>query len=443
MKGQRSLKLGSFIMGSGFNVGSWRHPEAVPDASVNLAYLTQLTKKSEEGKLDFVFFADSLYISERTTPNYLERLEAITTVSALAANTSKIGLVATLSTSFSEPFNTARQFASIDVISNGRAGWNVVTSALDGTQLNYGGEKLMEHDLRYQVADEYVEVVKGLWDSWEDDAFIRDKSSGIFADLKKMHRLNHKGEFFSVQGPLNIPRSKQGRPIIFQAGASKAGKEFAAKHAEVVFLPPVSYEEAKQIYKDIKGLAMSFGRSEKDILILPSLRPIVGRTEEEAEQKYQEIAKLADIETSLNFMCRFFADIDLKQFELDKPFPDIWDYAKNGWEGIVTNLKKRVSEHNLTLRQAALELTTPRDEFTGTPDQVADQMQKWFEGRAADGFMLLFALNPSGLNDFVDEVLPVLRERGLFKSEYEFDTLRGNLGLSKPENRYTLSNQMI
>jgi N-acetyl-S-(2-succino)cysteine monooxygenase len=235
MTNPRKLRLGTFLGGTGGNMASWRHPHAVADATINLDYFKTLTRKSEAAKLDFAFFGDGLYISEKSHPNFLNRFEPLTLLAALAMVTTHIGLAATLSTTYSDPYTVARQFASIDHLSNGRAGWNIVTSPLEGSALNYGKPEHPEHDLRYRMAHEFVEVTNGLWDSWEDDAFIRNKATGVFFDAAKMHRLNHKGEFFSVQGPLNIARSRQGRPVLFQAGASEAGKTFAARVADAIF----------------------------------------------------------------------------------------------------------------------------------------------------------------------------------------------------------------
>jgi FMN-dependent oxidoreductase (nitrilotriacetate monooxygenase family) len=344
-----------------------------------------------------------------------------------------------LSTTYSEPYTVARQFASIDHLSNGRAGWNIVTSPLEGSALNYGKPEHPEHDLRYRMAHEFVEVTKGLWDSWEDDAFIRDKAAGIFFDPAKMHRLNHKGEFFSVQGPLNISRSKQGRPVLIQAGSSEAGKAFAARHADAIFTSQGSLVEAVQFARDVKQRAAKYGRNSDEVLIFPGCSPIVGHTPAEAEQKYQEIAGLVDIRDALHYLGRYFNDLDFTHFELDAPFPELGDFARNGWESATDRLKHVAREEHLTLRQLALRTTTPKSVFVGTPTHIADTMQVWFEAGAADGFMISGAVLPDGLCDFIDHVLPILQERGLFRTEYEADTLRDNLGLPKPENRYAIT----
>ncbi|MEC9279756.1 MAG: LLM class flavin-dependent oxidoreductase [Chloroflexota bacterium] len=442
MTNQRMMRLGAFLAGTGSNMASWRHPDAVPDAAINLDYYKQLTRRAEEAKLDFVFFGDGLYISEKSHPNFLNRFEPLTLLAALAMDTKQIGLAATLSTSYSEPFTVARQFASIDHISEGRAGWNIVTSPLEGSALNYSKAEHPQHDLRYRMAVEYLEVTKGLWDSWEDDAFVRNKETGQFIDPHKLHRVNHKGEFFSVQGPLTISRSKQGRPILIQAGSSEAGKEFASQVADAVFTGQATIEDAQEFYQDVKGRAVKHGRRSEEILMLPGCNPIVGATREEAEAKYQEISNLVVIDDALNYLGRYFNDIDFTQYDLDEQFPDLGDFARNGWESATDRIKKVSREEGLTLRQMALRSTTPKSPFIGTPEQVADTMQAWFEAGAADGFMMNASVLPQGFNDFVDLVLPVLKDRGLFRTEYEHDTLRGNLGLAKPTNRYTRENSV-
>ncbi len=436
MTNERKMRLGAFLAGTGSNMASWRHPDAVPDAAINLDYYKQLTRRAEEAKLDFVFFGDGLYISEKSHPNYLNRFEPVTLLAALAMDTTKIGLAATLSTSYSEPFTVARQFASIDHISGGRAGWNIVTSPLEGSALNYSKAEHPQHDLRYRMAAEYIEVTKGLWDSWEDDAFVRNKETGQFIDPEKLHRVNHKGEFFSVQGPLTISRSKQGRPILIQAGSSEAGKDFASQVADAVFTGQANIDDAREFYQDVKGRAVKHGRRPEEILMLPGCNPIVGSTAAEAEQKYQEIANLVVIGDALNYLGRYFNDIDFTQYDLDEQFPELGDFARNGWESATDRIKKVSREEGLTLRQMALRSTTPKGPFIGTAEHIADTMQAWFEAGAADGFMMNASVLPQGFDDFVDHVLPILKDRGLFRTEYEHDTLRGNLGLAKPANRY-------
>lgn len=435
---KKQLKLGTIIHGVGGNIAAWRHPEVLPDASVNFDFYKEQAQKSEKAKFDFVFIADGLHINEKSLPHFLNRFEPITILSALAAVTSRIGLAGTVSTSYSEPFTVARQFSSLDHISGGRAGWNVVTSPLEKTALNFGRtiEEHPEHAKRYRIAAEYLEVTKGLWDSWEEEAFVRDKESGVFFDPAKLHSLNHKGEFFSVAGPLNIGRSKQGHPVIFQAGSSEAGKTLAAKEADAIFTGQPTLEEAQKFYQDVKTKAAAFGRNPEHILILPGIEPMVGKTEEEAEQKYQEIASLVSIDQALNYLGRFFEHHDFSQYPLDQPFPELGDLGSNSFKSGTDRIKKDAKERNLTLRQVALQSATPRTPFIGTPERVANLMQKWFEEGGADGFIIHYNI-PSHFSDFTEQVVPILQERGIFRKEYEGDTFRGNLGLPLPVNRYS------
>ena len=417
-------------------MASWRHPDAVADGAINLEYYLGLTRQAEAAKLDFVFFGDGLYISEKSHPNFLNRFEPLTLLAYLAAHTSHIGLAATLSTTYSDPFTVARQFATIDHVSNGRAGWNIVTSPLEGSALNYSRPEHPQHDLRYRMADEFLEVTKGLWDSWEEGAFVRNKETGQFIDPSRMHRLDHQGEFYSVQGPLALSRSKQGRPVLIQAGSSEAGRNFASKHADVIFTGQGSIPAAREFYDDVKERAARHGRNPEEILILPGCAPIVGETEAEAERKYLEIAGLVEVEDALNYLGRYFNDMDFSEYGLDEPFPELGDFARNGWESATDRIKQVAREEELTLRQMALRTTTPKTVFMGTPERVADTMQEWFEAGVVDGFMMNAAVLPVGLTDFLEGVLPVLKERGAFRSEYEFGTLHENLGLPIPPNRY-------
>ncbi|MBB6731660.1 LLM class flavin-dependent oxidoreductase [Cohnella zeiphila] len=435
MATRKKLKFGAIIHGVGGNISAWRHPDIPSDASVSFPFYVRAAQKAEEGLFDLAFIADGLYINEKSIPHFLNRFEPITILSALAAATTKIGLVGTLSTSYSEPFTVARQFGSLDMISGGRAGWNVVTSPLEGSARNYGRTEHPSHDERYRIAEEYLKVTKGLWDSWEDDAFVRDKESGVFFDPAKMHRLNHKGTYFSVEGPLNIARSKQGQPVIFQAGSSESGKNLAAKEADAVFTGHESIEEAKAFYSDVKNRTVAYGRSRDDIVILPGIGPIIGSTEEEAERKYEEIANLVSIDKALDYLGRFFEHHDFSQYPLDEPFPDIGDLGSNSFRSGTDKIKRTAKEQGLTLRQVALRSATPRGPFVGTPEKIADLIQRWHEEEAADGFIVHSAF-PRGLDDFVEQVVPILQRRGIYRTEYESDTLRGNLGVPIPPNRY-------
>ncbi|MFC3748339.1 LLM class flavin-dependent oxidoreductase [Paenibacillus sp. GCM10012306] len=440
MAKSKQLKLGALLHGVGGSTSTWRHPDAKPDASVNFELYKSWVQKAEEGKLDLIFIADGLYINEKSIPHFLNRFEPLTILSALAAVSTNIGLVGTLSTSYSEPFTVARQFGSLDVISGGRAGWNVVTSPLEGSALNYGKKEHPDHSKRYRIATEYLEVTRGLWDSWEDDAFVRDKESGVFFDPEKVHTLDHEGEFFSVKGPLNIARSKQGQPVIFQAGSSEVGRNYAAQEADAVFTGHDTIESAQEFYRDVKARVAASGRNPDEVLIFPGIGPIIGDTEEEAERKYQEVAGLVTIENALNYLGRFFEHHDFSQYPLDEPFPELGDLGRNSFQSGTDKIKKDAKEQGLTLRQVALQSATPRTSFIGTPEQVADQIQTWFQSEAADGFMIAESV-PGGLEQFVERVVPILQERGLFRTEYESDTLRGNLGLPVPENRYVKTSE--
>jgi FMN-dependent oxidoreductase (nitrilotriacetate monooxygenase family) len=431
----RQLKLGAMVHGVGHGWGEWRHPNALADASVNFGYYKQQAKLAEAAKFDFVFIADSLHIHEKSSPHYLNRFEPLTILSALAATTENIGLVATVTVSYTEPFQVARQISSLDHISGGRAGWNVVTSWLSGTADNFSKGEHPPHAVRYRIAKEHVSVVKGLWDSWEDDAFARNKKTGEFFTPGKLHALNHKGEFFSVKGPLNIARSKQGHPLIFQAGTSNDGRNFAAEYSDAIFVHAESLEEAQAYYRDLKKRAAGFGRDPLELSILPGIRPIVGRDEAEVERRYQQAVDLVTIEDAIVALGRPFNDHDFSQYPLDAPFPELGDLGSNSQKGGSDRIKQLARDEGLTLREVALFFSRPRREFVGTAEQVADTIQTWFEQEAADGF-IINSLLPDGLQYFAELVVPVLQVRGLFRSEYQGSTLREHFNLQVPENRY-------
>lgn len=435
MSERKLLKMGTMIHGVGEKISDWRHPDIPADASVSFEFYKQQAQMAEQGKFDFVFIADALYINKKSNPHYLNRFEPLTILSALAAITSKIGVVGTLSTSYSEPFSAARQFASLDMISGGRAGWNTVTSGLEKTALNFSKqvEDHPNHTARYKMAYEFVEVMKGLWNSWEEDAFTRNKETGEFFDAEKLHPLNHEGEFFSVQGPLNIGRSPQGQPVIFQAGSSVDGKTFAAKEADVVFAIMPTLEEAQNYYRDVKSRATGCGRNPKDITVMQGISPIIGETDEEAEKKYEELANLVTIEDALAFLGRLFEHHDFSQYPLDEAFPNLGDLGENSFKSDTNRIKKIAAAEKLTLRQVALREATPRTPFMGTPEKVADLVQEWYEKEAVDGFIIIANL-PSELTAFVEKVVPILQKRRIFRRDYEGDTLREHLGLAYLEN---------
>ncbi len=431
----KQIRFGVMLQGAGGHMNAWKHPSGPADASVNLQFFIDAARKSEEAGISFAFIADGLYINEISIPHFLNRFEPLTVLSALAANTKRIGLAGTVSTSYSDPFTIARQFASLDLISGGRAGWNVVTTPLEGSGRNYG-KPHPEHALRYEIADEYLEVTKGLWDSWDEDAFVRDRESGQFYKPEGFHRLDHKGRFFSVEGPLNIQRSPQGQPVIFQAGASEAGVGLAGKHADAVFTNAGTIKDSQTFYAQIKASAVAHGRSQDDVGIYPGIGPIVGRTEAEAEEKYQTIRNLVSIHEALSYLGRFFDHHDFTAYDLDAPFPDLGDVGKNSFRSTTDRIKRDAAANKLSLREVALNVATPRTSFIGTAEKIADEIILWKEQKAADGFILGFPVIAEGLDDFIAHVLPILEERGYHEGSLKHDTLRGNLGLEHLQSRY-------
>ncbi|AXB77524.1 LLM class flavin-dependent oxidoreductase [Novosphingobium sp. P6W] len=432
----RQLKLGFILHGVGPGWDDWRHPDAQVDASTSLAFYTRQAQAAERGKFDYLFVADSVSINARSSPHYLNRFEPLTILSAVAAVTQRIGLVGTSTVSYNEPFNLARQFASLDHLSGGRAGWNVVTSWLAGSAANYGKTDHLGHAERYRLADEYLDVVKGLWDSWEDDALVRDKATGQFLDADKLHELNHKGEFLQVKGPLNISRSPQGQPVIFQAGSSEDGRTFAARHAEAIFTHQEDLAEGQAFYADLKARARGFGRDPEQLLILPGARPVVGSTEAEAERLHEELAGLVSLENALRALGRSFNDHNFSVYDPDAAFPvQVAEEGRKSNQSASERILKWAAE-GLTLGQIALRVATPKGGFVGTPEQLADRFQQWLEKRGSDGFNLFESL-PGQLEIFVDEVVPILQSRGIYKRDYAGTTLRENLGLDVPANRNT------
>ncbi len=430
------LTFGVMLQGPGSHMNSWRHPSNPPDASVNLDFFIRNARRAEENGIAFAFVADGLYINDKSIPHFLNRFEPLTILSALATMTTKLGLVGTVSTSYSDPYTIARQFASLDLISGGRAGWNAVTSPLEGSGRNYSRPH-PEHALRYEIAQEYLDVAKGLWDSWDDDAFLRDRESGRFFDREKLHTLGHKGRFFQVEGPLNIQRSQQGQPVIFQAGASEAGIGLAGRHADAVFANHVPIEEAQTLYRNIKNSAVAHGRRADDVKLFPGAAPIVGRTRQEAEEKYQVIRDLVSIEDALAYLGRFFDHHDFTDYPLDAPFPELGEIGKNSFRSTTDRIKRNAALKGQTLREAALEAATPRTDLVGSAEEVANVLIERVERQAADGFVLGFPVIGQGLDDFIELVIPVLEERGVFDRTLTGRTLREHLGLPRRESRYT------
>lgn len=435
MSQAKPIPFGIMLHGAGGHMNSWKHPSGPADASVNLGFYIDTARKAEAAGIRFAFVADGLYINEKSIPHFLNRFEPLTILSALATATSKIGLAGTVSTSYSDPFTVARQFASLDLISGGRAGWNVVTTPLEGSARNYNRPH-PEHALRYEIADEYLQLTQGLWDSWDDDAFVRNRDSGQFFDPAKLHTLNHQGRFFQVAGPLNISRSPQGQPVIFQAGSSDAGIALAGKYADAVFTHSPSLDDTRQFLRQVKTSAVAHGRSADDVKIFPGINPVVAATRAEAEAKYQRIRDLLTIDEALAYLGRFFDHHDFSQYALDAPFPELGEVGRNSFRSTTDRIKQDARQRGLTLRQVALETATPRDQFVGSGEEVADEIIRWIDAGAADGFILGFAVSAEGLDDFIRHVIPVLEARGRYQRELPGSTLRDHLGLPRKQSRY-------
>ena len=425
---------------TGTHPASWLHPDTNAGGSTEIAHFRGIAQLAERGKFDLFFVADTpaartenLHAWSRF-PMYMNSLEPVTLLTALAGATSRIGLGGTVSTSFSEPYNVARQFASLDHVTGGRAGWNVVTSANDYAARNFGHSTLPPHGLRYERAGEFVDVVKQLWNSWDDDAFVRDRRSGLYFDPARMHVTHHKGKFFKVDGALNIARSPQGHPVIIQAGASDTGRELAARTAEVVFASDADPLSAKKGYDDLKDRMAKYGRDPASLRILAGMPVMIGRTQEEAEAKHLRLQELMHPDVG-RFRLGTDLEADLSDLPLDEPIPESRlpkqaNLHKAFFEGIM----KIIREENPTLRQLYLRYERGRKTIKGTPSQVADVMEHWFSTGACDGFMMQFHILPGGLEEFVTGVIPELQRRGLFRKDYQGPTLRDHLGLPRPPN---------
>jgi alkanesulfonate monooxygenase len=435
----KQLHLGAFMRPVGIHTAWWRYPGAYPDANFNLKHLTGFIQKLEAAKFDAFFMADHLAVLNMPMAALRRSatatsFEPLTLLSALAMVTERIGLVATASTTFDEPYHIARRFASLDHISGGRAGWNVVTTSNPDAALNFGLSDHVEHDERYRRAREFHGVVTGLWDSWADDAWLEDQESGLFFDPAKMHVLDHKGEHLSVRGPLNIARPIQGWPVIVQAGASDAGRQLAAETAEVVFGSSRTIEDGRSFYKDVKARMAALGRKPEHLKILPGALVVAGRTHEEAEEKKRLLDSLVHAESGIpNLSMRL--GVDASGFELDAPLPDIPE--TNQSQSSRATLVALARRDNLTVRQLATLVGGYGGlQMVGTPGEIADTMQQWLETEASDGFNIMFPTVPAGLDDFVELVVPELQRRGLYRTEYEGTTLRDHLGLERPKNQF-------
>jgi FMN-dependent oxidoreductase (nitrilotriacetate monooxygenase family) len=438
MSGQRKLHLGLVTTGVGGpgQYNRWLDPEIPGDASVNIDWYIDIVRQAEAAKFDLVFVVDSQLITRDSPPHYLNRLEPLTLLSALAVTTSRIGLVGTFTTSYNSPYNLARRLASLDLISRGRAGWNVVTSGDAGTAANYGLDDHFDYATRYGRAAEFIDVARGLWRSYEDGAFPRNRETGQFLDPDKLHALDHKGEHFSVAGPLNIERSAQGEPVLFQAGDSEYGRNLGAGYGDAIFTHAASIEQAQAFYADIKGRAAALGRNPDEIVILPGFVVTVGDTDEHAlelERHWREHDH--SFEQALGELGRAFGWHDFRQYDLDAPFPaQALEHARLSFYTQAKKTTELAAAEGLTLRQVVLRSRNAlRGPFVGSAQTVADQIERWFAGRALDG-LNIHAGHPSQFRRFTQDVVPLLQERGLFRKDYAHTTLRGHLGVPIPTN---------
>ena len=435
----RQLTLNLFIYPGGHHEAAWRYKESEPERVLDIRYYQELARKAEVAKFDAVFLADGPSLAENVRYSSRIRLEPVTWLTAIAAATEKIGLIATASTTYNEPYNLARLFASLDHISGGRAGWNIVTTSDAGAAHNFGLAEHPPHGERYEKAREFLDVVTRLWDSWEDDALVADPKSGVFADADKVHRIDHIGKHYRVRGPLNVSRSPQGRPVYVQAGSSEDGRSFAAQFAEAIFTAHQTFGSAQEFYSDIKTRAVALGRRPDHLRILPGISPFLGSTEAEAKRLEEEIDDLIQPAASLDQLKRMIG-VDLSGYDLDGPVPrHIID--TNGPKGLASRFQlvvDIVDRENPTIRQLIRRLAGARGHrvVVGTPEHVANEIQNWFEQGAADGFNVMPPWLTGGFDAFVAEVVPILRKRGLFREEYAGSTLRDHYGLPRPDSLF-------
>lgn len=433
----RQLKLGAFLMSPGHHVAAWRHPDAQADLGRDFAAYARIAQQAEAAQFDAVFLADVLAVgdtSESTGARSARSayFEPLTLLSALAAVTQRIGLIGTASTSFNEPFNLARKFASLDLISHGRAGWNLVTSNTQAEADNFGGSQHLAHDARYERAEEFVDVVRKLWQSWEADAFVYDKASGQYYDPARLHVPRHQGAHFQVKGPLHVAPSPQGHPVVVQAGSSGPGIALAARTAEVVFTAQRTLPEAQAFYRQLKEQAIAYGRHPDDIKIMPGIFPVVAPSRAEAQEKFEALQQLIHPQVGIKLLSDMLGGFDLSGYPPDGPLPPL--PLSNGGQSRQQLLIELARRENLSILELARKTAGARGHWqvVGTPADIADQLEAYFREGGADGFNIMPPTLPGGLTDFIDAVLPELRRRNLFRHQYEGRTLRENLGLPTP-----------
>ncbi|WP_424813184.1 LLM class flavin-dependent oxidoreductase [Roseococcus sp. YIM B11640] len=430
----RRMHLGLFVMGTGNHPAGWRLPGA-GRSNQDLALLQDIARTAERGKFDLLFVADGLALSLSDHPSYVARFEPLTLITALSGVTSRIGLGATVSTTYGEPYHVARAFSSIDHLSGGRAAWNVVTTANAAAAANFSRGHHPEHADRYALAEEFVDVVRGLWDGWEDGALVADPVTGVFVDPDRVHALDHEGQHFSVKGPLSMTRSPQGHPVIIQAGGSAAGRELASRTAEVVFAAVQDFDTAREAYRDLKARMAAHGRHPDSLKILPGVMPVIGRSTAEARETLGRLQGFLTPTNALHLVSIRLGH-DISGYPLDGPVPDL--PFTEGTQGFARNLLARARREGMTLRDLYNVTAAARGHWVvcGTPETIADTLEEWFTGGAADGFNILPSHFPAALDDFVGQVVPELQRRGLFRRDYEGTSLREHLGLARPANRF-------
>ncbi|MFC3126927.1 LLM class flavin-dependent oxidoreductase [Pseudoroseomonas globiformis] len=428
------MRLGLFLQGAGHHVAGWRHPEA-DSGGENVGLIQRVAATAEAGKFDLLFLADGLTTGADAHPSAMARIEPLSLLSALSMTTKHIGLAATASTTYGEPFSTARVFASLDHLSGGRAGWNAVTTSYSRSAANFTRGEHPAHDERYAIAEEFIDVVRGLWDSFADDAFIKDKASGHYIRPDSIHTLDHKGHYFSVKGPLNVSRSPQGHPVIIQAGSSAPGQRLAARTADMVFTAQQTLEEGRAFTQGLKRQVREAGRNPDHLLVLPGVCPVVGATEAEARSLYAELQGGIDPAAATRLLSDRLGH-DISGFDLDGPLPDLPESDQlQSRAKLLTDLART---QKLTLRELYYLVAGARGHriVWGTPEQIADALESWFRAEACDGFNIMPPFFPTQFERFVEDVLPVLRRRGLARTDYDGPTLRENLGLPRPANRF-------
>lgn len=437
---QEKMKLGLSVRGVGYHIAAWRYPAVDPRGEMSLSHYLAAARTAERGLFDMIFFADGVAIREKAEEkalagfSTLARMEPMTLLPALGVLTKRIGLAATASTTYNAPYHIARKFATLDHLTGGRACWNAVTSWSDAEALNFGLKDQIDIDLRYERATEFIDVVRGLWDSWDDDAFVFEKENGKFHDPTKLHTLNHQGQFYSVRGPLNVARSPQGQPVICQAGASEKGREMAARSADVVFCAAETMEAGQKFYRSVKSRLSGYCRQEHELKVMPGVSAIIGRTEPEAREKYRELQSLILPDVGKSAIATVVGD--LSSYDVDDPLPQIEDRKI---QSIGKSIQEQARTEQLTIRQLYEKVANGRGHLSlvGSAEQVAQTLVEWFESGACDGFNVAAPYLPGSLDDFVDLVVPILQDRGVYRLDYDGTTLREHLGLEVPPSRYT------